>query len=98
MFSQMETTLVIALVVAGVVFVAAMAAEGRAQHLLRVILRLEGGRGKEYLFADVERHGNDLSLVNDLGRLEARSRTSTEFELSRTSTELPVRDADTAAA
>jgi len=98
MFSNMETTLVIALVIAGVVFIAAMAAEGRAQHLLRVILGLNGGSGKEYLFADVERSGNDLSLVNDLGRLENRSRTTTEFELSSASDVLPVRDSDTAAA
>lgn len=81
MFSQMAGTLVVAFVLSGIVFVAAIAAEGRGQHLLRVILGLESDAGKERIFADVERDGNDLRLVSDMARLEEFSRDTTEIEV-----------------
>jgi hypothetical protein len=82
MFSQMTGTLSVAFVLSGIIFLAAIAAEGRGQHLLRVLLGLEGTRGKEQIFADVERDGNDLGLVSDMARLEELSRDTTEIEVA----------------
>lgn len=82
MFSNMASTLTIALVLSGIVFVAAIAAEGRGQHMLRIILGLEGEGGKEQMFADVERKDNNPGLVNDMARFEELSRNTTEIEVS----------------
>ncbi|WP_062208155.1 hypothetical protein [Demequina oxidasica] len=82
MFSNMESTLTIAFILSAIVFIAAVAAEGRGQHLLRIMLGLEGDRGKEQLFADVDRQDNNLRLVTDMSRLEEFSRDTTEIEVS----------------
>lgn len=82
MFSTMAGMLTVAMVLSGIVFIAAIAAEGRGHHLLRVMLGLEGARGKQQIFADVEREGNDLRLVSDMARLEEASRNTTEIEVA----------------
>lgn len=82
MFSQMEGTLIVAFILSGIVFLAALAAEGRGQHLLRIILGVNGERHTEQIFADVERDDNDLRLVGDMARLEERSHNTTEIEVS----------------
>lgn len=81
MFSHMEGTLIMAFVLSGIVFVAALAAEGRGQHLLRILLRVDGATKKQQIFADVERADNDLRLVRDMARLEERSHDTTEIEV-----------------
>jgi hypothetical protein len=82
MFSHMEGTLIVAFILSCLVFLAAVAAEGRGQHLLRVMLGLEGERNKEQMFAKIEREENDLRLVRDMARLEERSHNTTEIEVT----------------
>lgn len=82
MFSQMSGVLTVAMVISGVVFMAAVLAEGRGHHMLRIMLGLEGNRGKQQLFADVEREENNLRLISTMARLEEFSRDTTEIEVS----------------
>ncbi|WP_430867143.1 hypothetical protein [Demequina aurantiaca] len=98
MFSNMSGMLVLALVLSGIVFLAAIAAEGRGNRMLRVMLGLEGERGKEQIFADVERSGNDLGLVSDMARLEELSRDTTEIEVAAGIAAEMKREASSAAA
>jgi hypothetical protein len=81
MFSHMEGTLVIAFILSLIVFVAAMAAEGRGEHLLRIMLGLNGKRDREQIFTTVEREANDLRLVSDMARLEEATTNTTEIEV-----------------
>lgn len=77
MLSQMVPVYVIGGIIAVAIFIAAMAAEGRGAHILR--LWLESGRKEavhalreEALEGDVPRAPNDLSLVTHLGAAERR--------------------------
>jgi len=79
MLSQMLPFYVLGGIIALITFVAAVAAEGRAAHILRVWL--ESGRKQavqtlreEALAGDVERAPNDLNLVGHLGASERRYR------------------------
>lgn len=77
MLSQLIPIYIIGGIIAVAMFVAAMAAEGRGAHILRVWL--ESGRKDavqtlrdEALEGDVPRDPNDLSLVRHLGAAERR--------------------------
>jgi hypothetical protein len=77
MLSQMLPVYVVGGIIAVGMFVAAMAAEGRGAHILR--LWLEAGRKdavqalrEEALDGDVPREPNNLSLVSHLGAAERR--------------------------
>lgn len=72
MFSQMAGLYATGLVISGVVFVAAVAAEGRAAHLIRLVL-LHGRRGaREVMYSETPRQANDLLVVSQLGLSEVR--------------------------
>ena len=98
MFAQMTGVLTIAMVISGVVFLAAVLAEGRGHHMLRFMLGLEGNRGKEQLFADVERDDYNLRLVSNMAHLEEFSRDTTEIEVAAGIAAEMSREADSAAA
>lgn len=75
MFSQIAPVWTLAAIAAGVVFFAAVLAEGRGAHLLRMVLMYDRRRGldsvvDEALTSDVERGRQDLALVAHLGRSE----------------------------
>jgi len=77
MLSQMVPVYVVGGIIAVAMFIAAMAAEGRGAHILR--LWLESGRKEavqtlreEALEGDVPRSPNNLSLVSHLGAAERR--------------------------
>jgi len=77
MLSQMVPVYIVGGIIAVAIFVAAMAAEGRGAHILR--LWLESGRKEavqalreEALDGDVPRQPNDLNLVRHLGAAERR--------------------------
>ena len=89
MLSQMLPFYIIGGLIALGMFLAAMAAEGRATHILRVWLT--AGRREavqtlreEALVGDVERAPNDLNLVSVLGAAE---RQYTEIDARRERTE-----------
>ncbi|WP_062384976.1 hypothetical protein [Demequina iriomotensis] len=69
MFSQMVGTLVVAGLIALVVFVAAFAAEGRGRRVVRLVLGVEERRGvREHLYDEIERPAATLDVVGELGR------------------------------
>lgn len=77
MLSQMIPFYVTGGLIAAAMFIAAVAAEGRGAHILRVWL--ESGRKEavntlreEALVGDVEREPNNLNLVTHLGAAERR--------------------------
>jgi len=77
MLSQLVPVYVVGGIIAVAVFLAAMAAEGRGAHILRVWL--ESGRKdavntlrEEALEGDVPRDPNNLNLVRHLGAAERR--------------------------
>ena len=78
MFSHMEGTLIIAGLIAAGVFVAAFAAEGRGQRVIRMLLGEESRRPvKELLFEEIERPTASLDVVDKLGRAETRELQTT---------------------
>ena len=77
MLSQMVPVYVIGGLIAVVMFIAAMAADGRGSHILRVWLTSNGKEAvhalrDEALEGDVPRDPNDLNLVTHLGFAERR--------------------------
>lgn len=73
MFSHMEGTLIVAGLIAAGVFVAAFAAEGRGQRIVRILLGVEERRPmREHLFDEVDRPAASLDVVEKLGRPQAR--------------------------
>ncbi|WP_296667002.1 hypothetical protein [Demequina sp.] len=82
MFSHMEGTLIVAGLLAVIVFVAAFAAEGRGQRLIRILLGAEQRRPvREHLFDELERPAPTLDVVGTLARREPRApRESRELE------------------
>ena len=77
MMSQMIPFYVLGGLIAAAMFVAAMAAEGRGAHILRVWLTSEPKEAvhtlrEEALEGDVPRDPNDLNLVGHLGAAERR--------------------------
>ncbi len=73
MFSAMAATLILAGVVAGIVFVSAFAAEGRGERLVRMLLGAERmGTVREHLFDELERPAATLDLLGDMSRTDAR--------------------------
>ena len=78
MFSHMEGTLIVAGLIAAGVFVAAFAAEGRGQRVIRMMLGVETRRPvKELLFDEVDRPSASLDVVDKLGRPETRELQTT---------------------
>ncbi len=78
MFSQMEGTLVVAGVIAFIVFAAAFAAEGRGRRVVRLMLGLEERRPvTEHLYDELERPAATLDVVGELGRETASLPTVT---------------------
>jgi hypothetical protein len=77
MLSQVAPYYVLAGIIAVVLFIAAMAAEGRGAHILRIWLtssRQEAVQSlrEEALTGDVPRDPNTLNLVSHLGAAERR--------------------------
>lgn len=77
MLSQMVPFYVIGGLTAVAVFVAALAAEGRGSHILRIFLSKDRREAidtlrEEALSGDVPREPNDLNLVRHLGAAERR--------------------------
>ena len=77
MLSQMVPFYVLGGIIAVGMFVAAMAAEGRGAHILRVWLTSDSKAAvqtlkEEALVGDVPRDPNDLQLVSHLGFAERR--------------------------
>jgi len=77
MLSQLAPFYMAAAIIAVALFIAAMAAEGRASHILRVMLthsRKDAVQAlrDEALTGDVRRDPNDLNLVSHLGASERR--------------------------
>lgn len=75
--SEMVSVWTAGVVVAAVVYVWAMLAEGRGAHLLRMFLVYDRNRGleslkDEALTTEVDRDANDLGLVAHLGQAERR--------------------------
>ncbi|BDZ61479.1 hypothetical protein Lsed01_01281 [Demequina sediminis] len=78
MFSAMMGTLVVAGIIAAMVFVAAFAAEGRGRRVVRMLLGEEELRSpREHLFDEVERPQPTLDVVGKLGRPETRELETT---------------------
>jgi len=76
-FTQLAPIWTLAAIAAGVVFVAAVLAEGRGAHIIRMILMYDRRRGidsvlDEALTSGVERGPQDLGVVAHLGRSEQR--------------------------
>jgi len=77
MLSQMAPFYLFAVIVAAVMFIAAMAAEGRGSHILRLWLtssrkEVVHSLREEALTGDVPRDPNSLNLVTHLGAAERR--------------------------
>ena len=77
MLSQMVPVYVIGGLIAVAMFIAAMAAEGRGSHILRIWLTSNSKEAvhalrEEALDGDVARDPNDLNLVSHLGFAERR--------------------------
>ena len=77
MMSQMLPFYVVGGLIAAGMFIAAMAAEGRGSHILRVWLTSKPKEAvhtlrEEALIGDVPRDPNDLNLVGHLGAAERR--------------------------
>jgi hypothetical protein len=73
MFSQMAGTYVVGGGIAAFLFVAAVAAEGRGAHLIRLLLTAGRGKRIEILReAEMPREENTLAVVRDLGAAERR--------------------------
>jgi len=76
-FSALEPVWTLAAIASGVVFLAAVMAEGRGAHLLRMALLYERRHGMttvvdEALTGEVDRDVNDLRVVAALGAAELR--------------------------
>ncbi|MDN4477227.1 hypothetical protein QQX10_04365 [Demequina sp. SYSU T00039] len=73
MFSHMEGTLIVAGLIAAGVIVAAFAAEGRGQRVIRILLGVEERRPvREHLFDELDRPEASLDVVDKLGRPQTR--------------------------
>ncbi len=77
MLSQMVPFYIVGALIFVGIFLAAMIAEGRGAHILRVWLTSDGKAAvqalkEEALVGDVEREANDLQLVSHLGAAERR--------------------------
>ncbi len=69
MFSHMEGTLVVAGIIALIVFAAAFAAEGRGRRVVRLMLGVEERRSvTEHLYDELDRPAATLDVVGELGR------------------------------
>ena len=64
--SSLISGLVIAVVLAAVVFVIAAFAEGRGQHLMRIVLRVDERRGMEHVYDEIEREDNAWDLLHGI--------------------------------
>lgn len=72
MFSHMVGTLIVATLVAAIVFVAAFAAEGRGERVLRILLGAERRRRvREHLFDEMDRPESTFDLVGSMSRADA---------------------------
>jgi len=62
----MASALIIAVVISAIISLAALFAEGRAQHFIRVLTHPNRNRRREHMFADVSREGTDWGVVERL--------------------------------
>ncbi|WP_084076841.1 hypothetical protein [Demequina sp. NBRC 110057] len=64
--SSLVSGLTVAVFLSVVVFVVAAFAEGRAQHLLRIVLRVDERKGMEHMYDEVEREDSAWDLLNSI--------------------------------
>ncbi|WP_084100160.1 hypothetical protein [Demequina sp. NBRC 110051] len=64
--SSLTSGLALALTLSVIVFVVAAFAEGRAQHLVRIILRVDERRGMDHVYDEVEREDNAWELLHGI--------------------------------
>jgi hypothetical protein len=62
----MQGMLVVAMLLAFAVMLAALAAEGRGQHFLRVVLGLTPRRGADHMYDEIARDGDNWDVVASL--------------------------------
>lgn len=72
MFSQMAGTYVVAGVISGVVMIAAVMAEGRGAHLIRLWLSRGLSHPRDVFYAEMERDTDEFTVVSQLGAFEVR--------------------------
>lgn len=64
--SSLTSGLALAITLSVIVFVIAAFAEGRAQHLVRIILRVDERRGMDHVYDEVEREDNAWELLHGI--------------------------------
>ncbi|MFV0285225.1 MAG: hypothetical protein ACK5IM_02405 [Demequina sp.] len=64
--SSLVSGLTVAVLLSVAVFVIAAFAEGRAQHLLRIVLRVDERRGMDHMYDEVEREESAWDLLNQI--------------------------------
>lgn len=64
--SSFASGLIVAVVLAVVVFTVAAFAEGRGRHLARVLLRVDERRGMDHVYDEVEREDNAWDLLGGI--------------------------------